>query len=214
MRITSGGDVGVGTSNPYTKLHIYESGTRTIVSSYYNNNSSCYSAYHSSTTTLYAVRVGAEGNNMIFSVSPTSSPSERMRITSNGEVGIGTSAPSNPLEVGISNTLTGVSIYAVGDIVAFSDKSVKENIRPIENVIERIQNSRGVVYDRIDSGAKDNIGFIAQELEENFPELVTTNEDGTKAVKYQNTVAVLFEAIKEQQKQIDELKNIINGLTK
>ena len=46
-----------------------------------------------------------------------------------------------------------------------------------------------------------------------FPELVVTNENGTKAVKYQNTVAVLFEAIKEQQKQIEELKQIVNGFT-
>ena len=97
--------------------------------------------------------------------------------------------------------------------MAYSDQSVKENIRPIENVIERVQKSRGVLYDRIDSESKDNIGFIAQELEVAFPELVVTNEDGTKAVKYQNAVAVLFEAVKEQQKQIDEIKQILNGLT-
>jgi hypothetical protein len=94
------------------------------------------------------------------------------------------------------------------------DESVKENIRPIENVIEKINGSRGVIYDRNDCDSKNNIGFIAQELEVNFPELVVTNENGTKAVKYQNTVAVLFEAIKEQQKQIEELKQIINGITK
>jgi hypothetical protein len=104
---------------------------------------------------------------------------------------------------------TGVSIWAQEDIVAFSDKSVKTNIRGIDNVIERIQNSRGVIYDRTDTDSKDNIGFIAQELEENFPELVFTNESGLKSVKYQNAVAVLFEAIKEQQKQINELKELL-----
>ena len=72
--------------------------------------------------------------------------------------------------------------------------------------MSKILQTRGVLYDRIDSGHKDNIGFIAQELELTFPELVVTNEDRTKAVKYQNAVAVMFEAIKEQQKQIDELK--------
>ena len=130
---------------------------------------------------------------------------ERMQINSFGNVGIGTPGPSYPLHVGTQ--VSNISIYAAYDIVAFSDKSVKENIRPIENVIERIQNSRGVVYDRIDSGEKDNIGFIAQELEEQFPELIVENPDGTKAVKYQNAVAILFEAIKEQQKQINELRN-------
>jgi len=99
------------------------------------------------------------------------------------------------------------SIYATADISAFSDQSVKNNIRPIDNVLERVKASRGVVYDRTDIVANDNIGFIAQELEINFPELISTNEDGTKAVKYQNAVAILFEAVKELSKQIDELKS-------
>ena len=101
----------------------------------------------------------------------------------------------------VRNTFT-----AGGDVIAYSDISVKNNIRPIENVIERINNSRGVLFDRIDTGTKNNIGFIAQELEHQFPELVKTNTNGTKSVAYQNAVAILFEAVKEQQKQIDDLK--------
>lgn len=132
--------------------------------------------------------------------------------SSNQRVGINIDTPSYPLHV--SGNVSNISIYATNDIVAFSDQSVKTNIRPIENALERVVKSRGVLYDRTDSENKDNIGFIAQELEVNFPELVVTNEDGTKAVKYQNTVAVLFEAIKEQQKQIEELKQIVNGFTK
>ncbi|CAI2769161.1 tail fiber domain-containing protein [Flavobacterium collinsii] len=102
-----------------------------------------------------------------------------------------------------SGAITGSSLTVTGDVTAFSDARVKKNIRPIENVIERIQASRGIMYDRIDNDQKDNIGFIAQELEETFPELVITREDGTKAVKYQNAVAVLFEAVKKQQIQIE-----------
>jgi hypothetical protein len=98
------------------------------------------------------------------------------------------------------------TIHATGDVIAYSDISVKKNIRPIENVLERVTNSRGVVYDRVDNDDKNNIGFIAQELEKQFPELVNTNANGTKGVKYQNAVAILFEAVKEQQKQIEELK--------
>ncbi|MCV9928115.1 tail fiber domain-containing protein [Flavobacterium sp. LS1R49] len=108
-----------------------------------------------------------------------------------------------------SGAITGASLTVTGDVTAFSDARVKENIRPIANVIERIQASRGIVYDRIDTKQKDNIGFIAQELEETFPELVLTREDGTKAVKYQNAVAVLFEAIKGQQTQIEKQQQII-----
>jgi hypothetical protein len=107
----------------------------------------------------------------------------------------------------IQFTSTGQATFAA-DVIAYSDISVKENIRPIENVLTRINNSRGVLYDRIDTKTKNNIGFIAQELEKEFPELISINSDGTKGVKYQNAVAVLFEAIKEQQKQINQLKNI------
>ena len=106
----------------------------------------------------------------------------------------------------IQFTSTGQATFA-GDVIAFSDISVKENIRTIDNALDRVTKSRGVLYDRIDSGTKDNIGFIAQELELEFPELISVNADGTKGVKYQNAVAVLFEAIKEQQQQINELKN-------
>jgi hypothetical protein len=132
-------------------------------------------------------------------------------ISSTSRVTIGTgNTASHPLRV--TQQVSNVSIYADYDIVAYSDQSVKENIRPIENVLDRVNKSRGVLYDRIDSGEKDNIGFIAQELEVEFPELVVTNEDNTKAVKYQNAVAVLFEAVKEQQKQIEELKELVNKL--
>jgi len=132
-------------------------------------------------------------------------------VSSTSRVTIGSSnTASHPLR--ITQQVSNVSIYADYDIVAYSDQSVKENIRPIENVLDRVNKSRGVLYDRIDSGEKNNIGFIAQELEVEFPELVVTNEDNTKAVKYQNAVAVLFEAVKEQQKQIEELKELVNKL--
>jgi hypothetical protein len=114
---------------------------------------------------------------------------------------------------GWGNNYISGNFTAGGDVVAFSDARVKNNLRPIENVIDRICKSRGILYDRTDVDSKNNIGFIAQELEETFPELVTTDGD-RKSVKYQNATAILFEAIKEQQKQIEYLKSELNGLTK
>ena len=69
---------------------------------------------------------------------------------------------------------------------------------------------RGVSFDWIDSGNSE-IGVIAQEVEEVLPELVNTNDEGIKSVKYGNIVAVLIEAIKEQQEQINELKAQLNS---
>ena len=127
-------------------------------------------------------------------------------------VGLNTTSMSGKFHV--NGVVGSISIFASGDIVAYSDQSVKKNIRSIDNVLERVVNSRGVIYDRIDIEANDNIGFIAQELEVQFPELVSTSEDGTKAVKYQNATAVLFEAVKEQQKQIKDLQDKIDNILK
>lgn len=236
MRITSAGNVGIGTTSPGSKLTIADSvngGSGAIVT---NNNtgSSAYGyvaayspdggielrAYPTANALGKHTRVESTSGNtsgLLINqaganpISFWNNGSEKMRIASGGNIGIGTTSPSYPLHV--SAQVSNVSIYADYDIVAYSDQSVKENIRPIDNALERVIESRGVLYDRIDSGEKDNIGFIAQELEVAFPELVVTNPDGTKAVKYQNAVAVLFEAVKEQQKQIDEIKRILNGLT-
>ena len=68
---------------------------------------------------------------------------------------------------------------------------------------------RGVSFDRVDTG-KSSSGVIAQEIEKVAPELVI--DDGNfKGVAYGNLVGYLIEAIKDQQKQIDELKYIIHG---
>lgn len=72
---------------------------------------------------------------------------------------------------------------------------------------------RGVSY--IKDG-KPSSGVIAQEIEQIAPELVMTANDemGTKSVAYGNLVGYLIEALKDQQKQIDDLKAIINGITR
>ena len=67
---------------------------------------------------------------------------------------------------------------------------------------------QGVEFNRIGQTTKE-IGVIAQRVEEVVPELVTTGEDGMKSVAYGNTVALLIEAIKEQQAIIEELKKKI-----
>jgi hypothetical protein len=171
-----------------------------ISASYANNATSASYASYSLTTQAD----GVDGSIQFSSNNKLSSNGDNLFWDNNdNRLGININTPSYPLHVQGESGNT--SIFAEYDIVAFSDKSVKTNIRPIENVIERIENSRGILYDRTDNLSKDNIGFIAQELEQTFPELVTTNPDGTKAVKYQNAVAVLFEAIKQQQKQINQL---------
>jgi hypothetical protein len=104
---------------------------------------------------------------------------------------------------------------ATGDVTAYSDRRVKENIHTIDNALDKVNNLRGVYYTRIDSEDKQRkVGVIAQETLEILPEVVGQDTDGMYNVAYGNITAVLIEAIKEQQKQIDELKELVNQLIK
>ncbi len=113
-----------------------------------------------------------------------------------------------------------------GNITAFhsSDESLKENIRVIDSPIEKIKQIRGVYFDWTDdyikqqSGdgqidiRKSDIGVIAQDVQPVLDEVVTTRKDGTMAVRYEKMIALCIEAIKDQQDQIDLLKDIIEDM--
>ena len=106
---------------------------------------------------------------------------------------------------GNKGVLTGGTMQA-GNFNTTSDIKLKENVVTLENSLDKIKAMRGVSFDWKDSG-KSTIGLIAQEVEQVLPELVEHNEeDDVKTVSYANIVAVLIEAIKEQQVQIDALK--------
>ena len=118
-----------------------------------------------------------------------------------------------------TGTLQATTLRATADVVAYysSDKRLKDNIIPIKNAVDKIQKIGGYEFDWNDKQTTHkghDIGIIAQEIEEILPEIVANREDGFKSVKYERLIPVLIEAIKEQQQQIDELKTIINGLTK
>jgi hypothetical protein len=105
-----------------------------------------------------------------------------------------------------SGDFTAGSITAT-QYTSTSDISLKENVSTIENALEKVLSLRGVEYDRVESG-EHQIGVIAQEVEKIIPEVVYGNE--IKSVAYANIVALLIEAIKEQQKEIEELKKKFN----
>jgi hypothetical protein len=107
-------------------------------------------------------------------------------------------------------------IYSTGNITAYSDRRVKENIRTIDNALETVEQMRGVYYNRIDDEEKKTvIGFIAQEIDEieGAKPLVTYAEDVDQyGVSYGNTTALLVEAIKELSQQVKELQQEIKEL--
>lgn len=121
----------------------------------------------------------------------------------------------NSIGIGMAASATAGRIDATNDVVAFSSSDIrfKENITPIENALDKISKINGYTYDwkeenKIEHGYDGNdVGVIAQEIEEILPQLVQTRESGFKAVKYDKLVALLIAGMKEQQLQIEELKS-------
>ena len=103
-----------------------------------------------------------------------------------------------------------------GTLYQNSDGRLKKNIRSLTGSLDKIKQLRPVTYNwkSSDRGSDENIGFIAQEVEQVLPQLVTTNQNGYKAVAYSNMVPVLVDAIKEQQQMIADLKREVEELKK
>jgi hypothetical protein len=103
-----------------------------------------------------------------------------------------------------------------GNITAYSDLSLKEDIQIIPDALNKLKTLRGVTFTRndIEDKVKRHTGVIAQEVETVLPEAVMTDEKGIKSVAYGNMVGLLIEAMKEQQKQIEELKLLVQSITR
>ena len=135
----------------------------------------------------------------------------------------------NSNQIGLLNNTGGWSLKmdssgnltATGNVTAYSDIRIKKNVRTVDDALEKVKSMRGVYFDRKDTG-KASVGVIAQEIEEVLPQVVETTDTRTeenpdaledlKTVSYGNIVGVLIEAIKEQQEQINTLKEEIKSI--
>jgi hypothetical protein len=218
--------LGVGTSSPAEKLHINGSirgdqsgalrintgsgyidiGPKNTSWAHFYTDRSRY--WFSTGLTIETGNIGSYDEDLSLQTSGTT------RITilnSNGNVGIGTTTPAAKLHVA-GNIKTNT-------INETSDARFKKNIQSIDTPLSKVLSLRGVYFywdldnpdvQEIDSSKQ--IGMIAQEVEKILPELVNTDANGYKSVEYSRVVAVLIEAMKEQQKTIDEQKDMINDL--
>jgi hypothetical protein len=108
-----------------------------------------------------------------------------------------------------------------GDITAYgspSDARLKTIKEVIQKPLEKVMSLNGYRFDwnKVNemTNIKDDVGVIAQEVAQVLPELARTNDNGFMSVRYQGLTALLIEAVKEQQKQIEELKNKLDAVTK
>lgn len=157
------------------------------------------------------------------------------RLTINGNTGI----RSNPVSYSSLYVEPGAQWYGMvvaggsqyfagvfyGDVWAqgtyeTSDISLKKNIAVIDSPLKKIMSLRGVTFDWANGASayprgldnRHQIGLIAQEVEKVFPELVREDHTGLKAVSYNKLTPVLLEAIKEQQKTIENLEAELRSL--
>ena len=119
-------------------------------------------------------------------------------------------------DITVASVVSTNPFFCFQDITAFSDARVKDNVEVIDNAIQKVKAIRGVTYTRSDNVDKEkrHAGVIAQEVLKVLPEVVSGSEDSVYSVAYGNMVGLLIEAIKEQQLQIEELKNKLDGLTR
>ncbi len=105
---------------------------------------------------------------------------------------------------------------ASGNIIAYgspSDKRLKENIKPIKSALDKVSKLQGVTFNwkKSDSilNIKEDVGFIAQDVQKVIPELVREDKDGMLSMRHQGITPILLEAIKELKAEIEELKKQI-----
>ena len=228
----SASNVGIGTASPSAPLHVTANSSTIPV----QNGIVCWNPTNSTNQhSIVCIRTGgslggnpflswdiaseygwsmgidnADGNKLKIGANYDSvSTTTRMTIDSSGNVGIATASPGYKLEVS-------GAIYASGDISALSDKRFKDNITPISNSLETINNLQGYSYTRNDydtideEKGKRHIGLIAQDVEAVLPEVVTYDKLNDKyGVNYGNMAALFVEAIKDLKTKVESLETVI-----
>ena len=223
MRINTSGNVGIGTTNPGSKLQIGDTATTSNVAvraisqqayqagfeAYGSGQGTGYMYVGQSLTYGGGVAYNGDGTPAAFDSGTTGADKITFFRREN-------STDTAVMWYGYNSN----DVNFRGDVIAYatSDEDLKDNINLIPNSIEKIKALRGVTFEWNEKSNKEigkkEIGVIAQDVEKVLPEIVKTRDNGYKAVDYQKLTAVLIEAVKEQQKQIDELKAIINGGSK
>lgn len=187
MRIKGDGKVGIGVVSPSEKLHIGPGAVRIDGPAASGGN---------------ALSIGGYGDVQVDAFGIVGG---RLSVKENGNVGIGTNFPTAKLCVNGSIAYTSY-------LGACSDIRYKKGFTPFDHPLRSLLSLNGFYYfwksaefPGMSFNDDRQIGFSAQEVEKLFPEMVMTDASGYKSVDYGRLTPVLVEAIKEQQKQIDEL---------
>jgi hypothetical protein len=173
------------------------------------------------------MRFSTDGSMFFYNTTTANVRSTTMTLSAGGNVGIGASPSykldvagdaritSGSLGVGVAPNATDGRIDASNDIVAFSssDLRLKENIKPIENALDKVKSLTGVEFDwkpelkHAHGYEGHDTGVIAQEVQEVMPTAIRTNDTGYLAVRYEKLIGLLIEANKELATRVEQLES-------
>ena len=157
-----------------------------------------------------ATDAAVDKGRLRFFTGTAGSLSQSMVIDKDGNVGIGTTSPANLLTV----QQTSATDPIADAWTVYSSRRWKTNVQTLKDPIGKVKRLRGVSYQWKADGKRD-VGLIAEEVGEVIPEVVAYEENGrdAKSVDYARLVAVLIEAVKEQQKEIEALKKQLSAIS-
>jgi len=180
--VLTNGNVGIGESAPNDDLHVY--GSTKLVSGVVENP----------LLEIYA-GVGAQTNDVVHIHCATATTSSYNLLRCEGD-------SDDPTAFDAFTVRGDGTVTASGDVVAYSDKKLKKNIKTLDG--SKVYEMRGVSFERIDTD-KPSSGVIAQEIQKIAPELISESND-ILGVAYGNLTGYLIEAIKDLKVEIEELK--------
>ncbi|OON70014.1 tail fiber domain-containing protein [Hymenobacter sp. CRA2] len=221
LAITNTGRVGINVAAPYSQLANTASniigsegsggnpGSLAWAASQTGYVGMFYNANAAANASGLAVKIANNGTTAALDVSQGANQdvagATLLRVLGNGNVGIGMGTPSYKLDVS--------GQIRANNVAVTSDQRFKTNVRAISSPLASVLALRGVRYEWNALGVRHGgtagakqVGMLAQEVEKIYPELVSTDAEGYKAVNYAQLTPVLLEAIKEQQQQIEALK--------
>jgi hypothetical protein len=208
--------VGIGTTDPSGAKLVVESNTapQILVKNPSGANAQILFEDNSGLTQNASITYDQSGQNALYITTGYNSPSDTNRIflQPGGNTAMtlygGDNSTGTDGSVEITKNLT-----VGGSITETSAKRFKENIKTLDSQTKNISKLNPVSFDWKEGG-KSDIGFIAEEVKEIYPDLVSEKEGEIQGVQYTKLTAVLVKALQDQQKQIDELKKEIFILKK
>ncbi len=209
---TSTVNVGIGTSTPASNLEISGNGIPDVRISSSNSFGPARLSLISDKGTANEWRPGyiESGNNGDYT--------GRLDFYTNGTGAVNKFGAVKSMSVSDGNLSVAGTVTANGSLLS-SDGRYKKGITNLTNPLNNLLSLRGTAYyfnreafPSMNFTADKQMGLIAQEVEKIFPELVNTDKEGYKSVNYIGLIPVMIESIREQQKQIDELKKLVQSL--